>query len=144
MSNAEQPRPALLCPPRRWLGIAAMAAIFAGGLLIGAVGGRLIAREQFLSMLRHPEQVPDRIIPRLRSELTLDDEQARQVEAMIRRRYLAMETIRSRSYPELIAEFRAMRNDIADVLSPEQRADWDELSDRLEQRYLPTPPASNR
>ena len=36
-----------------------------------------------------------------------------------------------------------MRTDIAEVLSPEQRTRWKRLSDMMEQRYLPTSPATS-
>jgi len=52
-----------------------------------------------------------------------------------------MEVVRSKCYPELLAEFQAMRTDIAEVLSPEQRSRWKKLSDSVAQRYLPAPPA---
>jgi len=120
-----------------------MATIFLSGAIVGGVWGRFVAREEMLSMLRHPEQVPDRILPQIRSSLSLDEDQARQVETIVRRRHAAMEVVRSICYPELLEQFQAMRTDIADVLAPEQRIRWKKLSDTVEQRYLPAPPATS-
>lgn len=129
-----------LLRPRRWPGVAVMLAIFLSGGIVGAVGGGFVVREQMLFMLRHPERVPDRIVLRIRTSLSLNDEHTRQVDAIVRRRHAAMEIARAKCYPELLAEFQAMCTDIAEVLSPEQRTRWDKLSDSVEQRYLPTPP----
>ncbi len=129
--------------PRRWPLVALMTAIFLSGAIVGGVGGRFVARDQMLFILRHPEQVPDRILPGIRSSLSLNNEQTRQVEGIVRRRHAAMEVVRSKCYPELLAEFQAMRTDIAEVLTPEQRTRWKKLSDSVVQRYLPAPPATS-
>lgn len=123
-----------------WRRVALMMVIFLSGAIVGVVGGGFVARQQMLFMLRHPEQVPDRILPGIRSRLSLNDEQTSQVDTIVRRRHAAMEVARSKCYPELVAEFQGMCTDIAEVLSPKQRASWDELSELVKQRYLPAPP----
>jgi len=91
--------------PRRLPRVVLMATIFLSGAIVGGVWGRFVAREQMLSMLQHPEQVPDRILPQIRLGLSLDDDQTRQVEAIVRRRHAAMEVVRSNCYPELLEQF---------------------------------------
>lgn len=131
-----------LPPPssQRWRRVALMMAIFLSGAIVGAVAGGYVARQQMLFMLQHPEQIPDRVLPRIRSQLSLSDEQTSQVDAIVRRRHAAMEVARSKCYPELVAEFEGLCSDIAEVLSPKQRDRWDELRELVKQRYLPAPP----
>lgn len=129
--------------PRRWPRMGLMAVIFLSGLVVGAVAGRIVTHQQMVSMLKHPEQVADRVLPRIRSTLSLTDRQAQQVEEIVRRRHAAMEAVRSKSYPDLVAEFQALRHEVAEVLSPDQRERWQRLGDSVEQRYLPTPPAKS-
>lgn len=126
--------------PRRWLRLFAILLIFLSGGVVGAVSGGLWMRDRMISMIQHPEQVPDRVLPRIRSVLSLSDEQARTVEESVRRRHAAMESLRAETYPKQLAEFKAMQSEVAEVLTPEQRSKWSSLSDSVEQRYLPVQP----
>lgn len=127
--------------PRRWIRFALAGLIFACGAVVGAVVSRIATQRFMVSAIRNPEQVPDRILPRLISTLQLTDDQSGLVEEIVRRRHRNMETIRSTCYPEMIAEFSAMRTEIQKVLTADQQARWQELSDMVEQRFLPAPPA---
>ncbi len=134
-----------LPPPssQRWRRVTLMMVIFLSGAIVGVVAGGYVAHQQMLFMLQHPEQIPDRILPRIRSQLSLNDEQTSQVDAIVRRRHAAMEVARSKCYPELVAEFEGMCSDIAKVLSPKQRDSWNELSELVKQRYLSAPPLNS-
>jgi hypothetical protein len=127
--------------PRRWPRFALMGLIFLCGGVVGAVVSRIATQKMFLSMLKHPEQVPDRILPRLNSSLQLTTEQSTLVDEIVRRHHQSMELIRARSHPETLAEFTAMSSEIAEVLTPEQRDRWNTLSRTVEERYLPAPPS---
>ena len=115
--------------------------IFVSGGAFGAAGGGLWMRERMLAMLQHPDKLPDRIMPRIRVDLALSDEQVRDVDAIVRRHFAVMEAIRAESYPKQLAEFKAMRDEIAGLLSQNQRERWSSLCDSVEQRYLPVRPA---
>lgn len=127
--------------PRRWPRVVLMVVIFLCGTIVGGVVARIVTREQILAMLKHPERVPERILPRLQTLLELTDEQTPRVEEIMRRRYGAMGSLRAHRDHGLLVEFHAMRDELNGVLSPEQKARWAQLSESIERRYLPDPPA---
>lgn len=115
--------------------------IFVCGIVVGAVGGGVWTRERMIAMMKHPEQLADRIVPKIRAELALDDDQSRKVEEIVRRRHALMESLRAETHPKQFAEFQAMRGDVANLLEPEQREKWSALCDRVEQSYMPARPS---
>lgn len=137
---SQPPDPVRRPPARRWPRLLAMLLIFACGGVVGAVAGAVVMRERLLGELRHPEQLADRVMPRLRAQLGLSDEQARRVEEVVRRRHAAMEAIRATSHPRQLAELAAMRREVGELLDEEQRSRWEQLCDSIQDRYLPTRP----
>lgn len=123
--------------PRRAL----LLLVFVSGGIVGAAGGSYWTRERVIAMMQHPEQIPDRILPRIQAELCLSDDQSRKVEEIVRRRHAAMEAQRAESYPRQLAEFHGMRAEIAEILEPTQHDKWSALCDAVERRYLPIRPA---
>ena len=143
MTEVHEPLAAMTPPAARaWPRWLLMAVIFMSGAIVGGVVSRIVTREQLLYMLKHPEHVPDQILPRLRSSLHLTDQQSRRMEEIVRRRLSAMESIRDQTHPAVLAEFHAMQSEVAELLLPDQRQRWTILSDSAEQRYLPSPPAT--
>ena len=140
----EKPADPVTPPPtttrHRWPRLLMLLLIFVCGGIVGAVGGSVWMRERMIAMMQHPEQVPDRILPRIRSELALTDDQARRVEEIVRRRHSLMESLRAETYPKQMTEFKAMHKEVADILTPEQQGKWAALCDSVEQRYLPARP----
>lgn len=118
-----------------------LALVFACGIIVGGAGGSILTRQRMLAIMRNPEQVPDRIVPLIRSELALDDQQAAQVEEIVRRRYANIESLRAEVYPSQREEFTAMYNDVAFLLNEHQQVTWTALCNTVEQRYLPREPA---
>lgn len=114
--------------------------IFACGAIIGGVGGSILTRQRMLAILRNPQQVPDRIVPLIRSELVLNAQQAAQVEEIVRQRYANIELLRADVYPSQREEFTAMSEDIARLLNEQQQAAWTALLSTVEQHYLPREP----
>lgn len=125
---------------RRWPRLLLLLLTFASGVVVGAVGGARVMRDQMLAVLQHPEGAPDRILSHLRSELVLNDDQARKVEEIVRRRHAAMESVRAESYPQQLLHFTAIRTEVAEILTDDQRARWTDLCKTLEERYLPATP----
>lgn len=139
----EKPGESVVPPPlavRRWPRFVMLGLIFFCGSVVGVAIGGYWMRERMIKVMQHPEQVPNRILPRIRAELALSDDQAQHVEAVVRKRHAAMEALRAESYPRQLAEFKAMQSEIADLLSPEQRRQWATLCENIEKRYLPASP----
>ncbi len=116
------------------------AVVFACGAIVGGVGGSLLTRQRMLAFLRNPEQVPDRIVPLIQSELGLNSEQAAQVEEIVRQRYARIESLRAEVYPSQREEFAAMYKDVVPLLNEQQQRAWTELRNTVEQHYLPREP----
>lgn len=134
----------LLPPPpalRRWPRIVMLGAIFFCGTVAGTAIGALWMRDRMIAILRHPEQLPNRILPRIRATLSLSDDQARRVNVLVRKRHAVMESLRAESYPRQLEEFKAMQSEIAELLSPQQRLAWAKLCETVENCYLPVRPA---
>lgn len=125
---------------RRWIRILMILCVFLGGGIVGAASGGLMVRNRMISMIRHPELVTDRIMPRVRSEIGLTPDQAAVVEEIVRHRHAAMESLRAETYPRQVAEFQAMRAEVAATLDPGQRERWFDLCSSVETRYLPSAP----
>jgi len=137
--NARVP---LLLSAHRWRRVLMLLLIFVCGSVVGAVSGAHWMRERMVAMMQHPEQLPERILSRIRAELALSDDQAQKVDAVIRGRHAAMEALRAESYPRQLSEFKAIQSEIAELLSLEQRRQWATLCETVEQRYLPARPVN--
>lgn len=117
-----------------------LAIVFACGAIIGGVVGSVLSRQRMLAVLRNPQQVPDRIVPLIRSELALNDNQTAQVEEIVRQRYANIELLRAEVYPSQRAEFTGMYEDVLPLLNEQQQAAWTALRKTVEQHYLPREP----
>jgi len=127
-------------PRRRWPGILLSLVIFAGGLMVGSGLSIAIAVHHIRYGGYHPEQAPPRIAAFLARRLDLDSKQAQQVEQLIAKHQANLEAIRRDVGPRVDAEIAALRQDIAAILTPEQRSKWDRIFDEALDRWLPPPP----
>ncbi|GDY07414.1 hypothetical protein LBMAG52_09000 [Planctomycetia bacterium] len=140
-SNQLPPTGALAASwPRRWLKWALLVVIFGAGVAVGAAGSVLLIRQRIASVLRQPEQIPDRVVPILRHRLSLTDEQTEQVAAIVRRRYTALEEVRSEFTPRVATELRLLRTEVDAVLTSDQKDRWAIWCQRVEE-HLPSTPA---
>jgi hypothetical protein len=126
--------------PRRWKLLLLLLGIFLCGGVVGGAVSRLIVRNQMLSTMRNPGEVPNRIVPMVIHSLDLTGERARQVEALIRNHYRQMEVLRAQTYPQQIAEFESMCTAINKHLDESQQHTWAELTAVMRERYLPVAP----
>ena len=110
------------------------------GVAVGAAGSVLLIRQRIASVLRQPEQIPDRVVPILRHRLSLTDEQTEQVAAIVRRRYTALEEVRSEFTPRVATELRLLRTEVDAVLTSDQKDRWAIWCQRVEE-HLPSTPA---
>ena len=110
------------------------------GLIIGSGMTLLLIRGAVHRMLAEPELLPARILQRLDAQLDLDDPQRAAVEAILRERLAAFQSIRQRVKPEIQAELNRLRDEVSAALTPEQQAKWQTRFDALRARWQPAEP----
>jgi hypothetical protein len=111
--------------------------ILVSGIVIGSVGTLVTIKRGMMRAVQHPEQIPERTARRLAARYDLSDEQQAQVQAILRERLQRMAQIRRRLRPHIDAELDRLREDMAEVLTDEQQAQWREDFDRLREAIQP-------
>jgi hypothetical protein len=129
-------------PPRRrwWLRLVLTLVIFVSGALVGTGGTVLVIRNRVLSGIHHPEQMPQRMVNRLRWPLGLSEEQAVELEQVFERRQASLQQLRRRFQPELEAELDQIEVEVADVLDEEQQKRWQEYFGHIRRTWMPPMP----
>ncbi len=109
-------------PPRRgsWLTLFLAVIIFVSGLIIG--GGGLLALLVHVS--RRQDEPPAVVAARLRRQLGLNDEQAAQVQEIVRTRQEALHRIREEVQPRFREEIDLLEKQVDNVLNDRQKAKW--------------------
>ncbi len=144
MSMTETPQTVeqtpIVTPPRRrrwWVSLVLGLLIFAGGFTVGGVTSLVVARNQILHAIHHPEENPKRITAQLRRQLDLSDEQTRRVRAIVQRRLAAFAAIRREVLPEVRAQLDLVEKEIAEVLHEDQKARWHARFQQLRGTWMP-------
>jgi len=91
------------------------------------VGGGLTARfllHRFIEGFQQPAIVAERIAGRMDTFLDLDDTQQVAVRNILDAQVEEIIAIRNESIPEVLAVLRAGRDEVSEVLTPEQRKLW--------------------
>jgi len=132
--------PPMTLRPRRWPRIVAALLIFFGGMVCGAGLTVIVAVRNFHHTIHHPEEVPARLTRYLTRRLDLTSDQAEKVESLIARRQEDLQAIRREAQPRVAAELAALREEIGQVLTPDQREKWDDIFDEAIDRWMPPPP----
>ncbi len=114
--------------------------VFFGGSIVGGVGGALWMRSQMIQLMKHPHLIPEKLLAKLRSDLSLDVGQASKIEGILQRHYESLESLRAESYPKQLDIFKAMDAEVALILKPGQRETWSAMLKSTEQHYLPEKP----
>ena len=109
------------------------------GFVMGAGVTVFIMNNSIREFWTRPEKLPDRLLTRMDNNLGLSDAQHEAAARIIHEHFEAFNDIRSRFYPEIQSELDRMRNDIAAILSDEQRALWEEKFDNLREKWQPGP-----
>ncbi len=123
-------------PPRRRIPVYIQGALFLlCGLIIGSGLTVVTIRGAVQRMVAHPELLPARILQRMDSQLDLDDTQRAAIEGILQERLAAFKAIRARVQPEIQAEFDSLRNEVGEVLNPEQRELWQSRFDAIRKRW---------
>ena len=96
--------------------------IFVSGGIVGGAISRILEREQMLSALRDPSDVPDRIIPSISRTVGLSTLQQADVDAIVCHHPTAMEVLRAETFPRETAEFHAICPKVDGLLTADQRS----------------------
>jgi len=131
--------------PRRWLAWLLALVVFMAGMASGAALTVHYAVSRLQFAIHHPEVAPARIAGIIQRRLDLSDEQRAQVESVVAKRQVEIAAIRSKFQPEIVAQLDAVRNEVSEVLTESQRAQWTQLFDQFKERWLPAaPPPSDK
>ena len=113
-----------------WVGI-----VFLLGLAAGAIGGYAYARWSVLAArvpLPEPERRAQRVA-QLTKELGLTSAQAQQLDVIIMQRHAESKAIHDQTDAQMAKLRQAARNEIRGILTPEQKAKFEELLRKMDE-----------
>ena len=122
---------------RHWRIVLLMLIVFIAGGVVGSAGTVIWAMDHFQHIARHPEEAPRRITARMAEKLDLTDEQAEQVREILERRQQDLMVIHHEIRPRVEEVLNASRAEIAAVLNDQQQAEWEEMYQRFDRRWMP-------
>ncbi|MDH3716754.1 MAG: hypothetical protein OES79_01410 [Planctomycetota bacterium] len=125
---------------RVWTTVLLAVVIFVAGAAVGGGATVLVGLRRLEHALQHPQMMPQRITDRLTRRLDLSPDQAARVRQIVTQRQATFEEIRREMYPRVTAELDRARDEIAEVLTDEQRAQWQRLFEKTRRRFRPPPP----
>ena len=102
-------------------------AAFMAGILVGIAADHLF----LMHHPRIPRHASHMLVSRLDRRLDLTDDQEKKIEAIIARRHERMNAIWAQARPRVHAEIEATNNEIAQVLTPEQRVKFEKIKMRV-------------
>jgi len=111
-------------PPKRWQRIVLCAGLFVCGGLVGSCLTAGTMHRFMIRGLRNPDEVPTRMLSRMRRDLDLSDEQAEKVLAILGAKHETM----ARTFRETLA---SGHKEVRELLNEEQAARWDEKVARM-------------
>ena len=94
---------------------------------------------RMFSMMNRPALDPERVVAKLKSDLSLDADQTRKVEAIVR----AQDPEMRRFFREADQNRKRFEAEIAAVLNPSQKEKWRQRCEEM-QKVLPPPPPAGR
>jgi hypothetical protein len=125
---------------RRVVKMIALAAIIFGGGGATGWGVAVLHRPPPPMFGEPPSPRVNDMVGRLREELLLSDDQAKQVKEIYQQRNDALQAIRQKMGPQLKAQYDKLNEQMKQVLNPAQFQRWHERFEDLRSRMLPPPP----
>lgn len=130
--ESEQPLPVTR---RAWLKTAALSvALLFSGAVIGSGVTVIALRRRAEDARQHPDWLSRRTVDRMRHKLDLSDEQTEEIRRIIAESRDRARTLRREHWDEAKALMETMHEDVSAVLTPEQRAEWEEWIRRARER----------
>ncbi len=126
------------------------ALIFVAGIVIGAASSVAYTRHVLLPQVItgtgrfEPEKATTRVSGRLSDDLDLDEEQSKKVREVVRSHFGRMHAFREELRPRFEEEMQRFRGEMAEVLTDEQFAEWEQHLDHLRREFFPHQPRGRR
>lgn len=140
--TAEAAKPTIASPVRKrhsWIKTLFLASVvFLAGGVAGGAGTLMFIHRHLSDFIRHPADAPLKIIPILKRRLRLDEEQTVKVEAIVREHHLNLQEIRNETTPRVRAEIDAIKTEVSEILTAQQRELWDRRITQLTDFWFPT------
>lgn len=108
--------------------------VFLAGVVCGVVGTRAVVRHAVRAAVQKPEQIRQRIENRLASHLALTPEQRAQAHEILLAAQQEIQGLRAELQPRYLGIVDRAEAEIAALLTPEQRAEFEKLL--VERKFL--------
>ncbi len=127
-SAPNQPPHYLIAPSarERWQLLLLGLVLLLCGVAIGAAGTVLFWHYHMRHVFEHPERIPGQITDRLEAGLRLTPDQRGRIEKIIHQHHEKLMAFHQQEFARMDAEIKALRDEIAAVLTPEQAKQWQE------------------
>ena len=104
--------------------------VFLAGVAAGVVGTRYVVRRAVGEAIAHPETVQPRIERNLAFRLRLDDDQRVKFHAILSDTHEPLQGLRKEYRPQVILVLSHANDQVAGLLTPEQRARFEQWKDK--------------
>jgi hypothetical protein len=138
-----QPAASAVPPPRRkrpWLTALLLVAVFGCGVICGGGVTAFAAFRMVRHAILHPESHPELGARWLKRRLHLTDPQFEQVRQILADQGAEFTRIRSEVRPRILERLKTTKEEISKILTPDQQAKFNSLTDRLRERWSPNLP----
>lgn len=143
--SASEPNVALPVSRRSWLRTTVFSvALLLSGAVIGSGVTVMVIHQRFDEARKHPEWLSRRMVDHFREKLDLTDQQTKQIREIFSDTRQRTQALRREQRTEAQAIMQQMHDDVAAVLTPEQREKWDEWFKRVRERAFRRPPEHRR
>jgi hypothetical protein len=119
----------------RWRMALSGLAILIAGITIGAAGAVLVIRPIDHQPPPDVDAAVAGMIGRFQDVLNLSLEQVGKIRAILRQRMENLEKIRTEARPKIEEQLQAMKREIDEVLTEEQRDNWERITGRLDMEF---------
>lgn len=137
----DTPIPQTVKPKRRWIRqLTYSLIILLCGFVIGSAFTLNFVWKRFVEGFQRPEEISGRVLNRMKWTLELTDEQEKQISEIFREHEQKIRDLRMEYQPLIHAEMDNLKNEIDDVLTPEQAEKWGERFRGMEKMWLGPPP----
>lgn len=109
------------------------------GLIIGAGMTVYIMDNTIRDLLTQPDQLPERLLRQMDRRLDLTEAQRLQAESIVAEHFVTFDELRRQVQPEIQATLDSLRDDVAEILDPDQRETWRANFERIRDKWQPGP-----